>query len=481
MRPASSTLLVALVLSSAPAAARLPSLAAAELSSRAAELPVGVQARVNQLEVEGTGEGVDLVLERFEVFAPDAELVIHGAGGHERRLPAPRHAYFRGRVAREPGSHAFLGVQADGRIQGIVARNGETYLVDEPPPVPGARAAGSVRLRHASPHALEKARGEGFECAAGHDLQAPDPLAELGLGAPGEPLEGFQPAAAAAATYGVRVAIETDYELYAKFNNVNAATAYVGNLLGYVSLRYQAEVGAALNVQSLSLWTTPSDPWAQTSTVCGLMEFGRYWNKNKGGVQRTIAHLLSGKSLGGGIAWLGVLCSGGFNANANCPGVATDAPWGGAYGFTASVSGTFDPANPRVMWDVMAVAHEIGHNFNSPHTHCYNGIGGSSSPVDQCRTGEGSCYAGAQSLPGPPGSGSGTIMSYCHLVRGSFTDVGWSFGTSHPYGVQPGRVPARMSAHLQSRATSFPSCFAATLTSDGFETGMVPPWSGKTP
>jgi hypothetical protein len=477
-------LLAALVVSTAPAAARLPNVAASELAARAGELPVGVQARVNRLEIPDTAETVDLVLERFEVFAPDAEIVVHG-NGRERRLPAPRHAYFRGRVAREPGSSAFLGVQADGRVQGIVVRGGETYLVDEAPAVPGARSARGLRLQHASARALEKASGKGFECGTGHALEAPDPLAELGFGGPAGSAEGPQALAAAASTYAARVAIETDHEFYLRFNDVTAAAAYVGNLLGYVSLRYQAEVGASLLVQSVSLWTTPSDPWASWTqsnggTSCGLAEFGRYWNKNRAGVQRTIAHFLSGKSLGGGVAWIGVLCSPSFPASMSCPGIPTDAPWGGAYGFTASISGTFNAASPTVMWDVVAVAHEIGHNFNSPHTHCYNGLGGSASPVDGCASAPG-CYSGSATLPGPAGARSGTIMSYCHLVRGSWSDIGWSFGTNHPYGNLPGRVPSRMTSHVQARATAYPACFAAGLVSDGFESGLTPPWSAKTP
>ena len=141
---------------------------------------------------------------------------------------------------------------------------------------------------------------------------------------------------------------------------------------------------------------------------------------------------MSGKSLGGGIAWLGVLCRSGFNASASCPGVPTDAPWGGGYGFTANLSGTFNVNNPTVMWDIMAVSHEIGHNFNSPHTHCYAGLGGNGSPIDQCYGNESGCYTGVGSLPGPAGAGSGTIMSYCHLVRSSYSDVSLNFGTGHP-------------------------------------------------
>ena len=479
-----AALLAALPASAAPPRSR--TVDASELLTGAASLPVGAPFRLGGVESPDTAERFDLVLERFEVFASDAEIVVHGAGG-ERRVRPPQQAFFRGRVAGEDGSHAFLSVRGNGRAQGIVARAGEVFLVDEAARPAGAKAGGRLRMRLADAAALEKARGEGFVCGStGQALQAPDPFAglDLGAGPTGGQAEAPEPATAAATLYNVRVAIETDYEFLTKFNgNTGNATAYVGNLLGYVSTRYQAEIGTALMVQSLSLWTTASDPWSQTSTTCGLMEFGRYWNKNRGGVTRTIAHFLSGKSLGGGVAWLGVLCSGAFNVSTSCPNLPADAPWGGAYGFTASISGAFNPANPTVMWDVMAVAHEIGHNFNSPHTHCYNGIGGSASPVDGCTNAEAGngCYAGSPGLPGPAGAGSGTIMSYCHLVRGSYSDIAWSFGTGHPYGTLPGRVPSRMTAHVQSRASTNPGCFAASLIRDGFENGLVPPWGGKYP
>jgi len=108
----------------------------------------------------------------------------------------------------------------------------------------------------------------------------------------------------------------------------------------------------------------------------------------------------------------------------------------------------------------MGVSHEIGHNFNSPHTHCYNNIGGSSSPVDQCRSGESGCYAGTQTLPGPSGVGSGTIMSYCHLLSGGYSNISLKFGTGHLYGVMPGRVPSRMRSYVAAVATSNPACLA---------------------
>jgi hypothetical protein len=145
-----------------------------------------------------------------------------------------------------------------------------------------------------------------------------------------------------------------------------------------------------------------------------------------------------------------------------------------------------------VVWDIVAVTHEIGHNFNSPHTHCYNNVGGNASSVDQCRSGEvdghGACYSGAQVLPGPAGAGTGTIMSYCHLLSGGMSNISMSFGTNFGFGVQPGRVPTRMLAHVNSVASFNPACLAPVASSagifaDGFEGGTLPgAWNGgKTP
>jgi hypothetical protein len=283
------------------------------------------------------------------------------------------------------------------------------------------------------------------------------------------------------------VAIETDFEFYQLFNSAATATTYVGNLIGYASTIYAAELNTSLTVASVSLWQTSNDPWTQTSTFCGLLEFGKYWNQNRTSVSRTIAHFLSGKSLGGGIAWLNVLCHGPFTSGgaSSCPGLGGETtPWGGDYGFTANIGGSFDINNPTVVWDIYSTSHEIGHNFGSPHSHCYNGLEGNSSPIDQCYGSETGCYSGTNSLPGPAGARSGTIMSYCHLI-GGYGAISLTFGTGFSYGVQPGREAAHMNSYISSVASSNASCIApvsvAGIFSDGFEGGSPALWSSKTP
>ncbi len=455
-------------------------------AARAARVGSGL--RLENVQVSDTGEPAALVLERFEVFTPDATVTLHGDGG-ARVVPAPKNTYFRGVIDGRPDSRAFLALFEDGTSQGVVSDGEAMYMIGGEGTPLKALGTAPLEMRRIEPALLKTARNAGFQC--GNEKLPANPLHGGGSLPPGLDFTAASPApvgkaatAAIVAAYTAQVAIETDFEFYQLFNNSTTATNYIGNLIGYASTIYVKEINTSLAVQSVSLWTTSNDPWTQTSTLCGLLEFGKYWNQNKTGVTRTTAHFMSGKNLGGGIAWLGVLCDGSFStgAAASCPGLGSETtPWGGAYGFTSSLNGTFNVNNPTAMWDIIAVSHEIGHNFNSPHTHCYAGIGGNASPIDQCWSGESGCYSGATSLPGPAGQGSGTIMSYCHQLAGGYGNISLDFGTNHPYGVQPGREAARMSAYVTSTAAGNPSCLAPVsvssgIFSDGFEAGNLVSW-----
>ena len=264
------------------------------------------------------------------------------------------------------------------------------------------------------------------------------------------------------------IAVDTDYEFFAKFGNAQDATDYVGDLFAYATSVYEAELGTSLHIASLDLWTggAGTDPWTQSACDQALYELRDYWNANRTGVDRTVTHLFSGKSTGCGIAYVGVLCNSTYG-----------------YGLTGSISGNFDIANPTVVWDVLAFSHEIGHNFNSPHTHCYAGIGGDANPVDPCYASEGGCYAGTVGLPagcGGSGQGCGTIMSYCHLRSGGYGNITMTLGTGHAYGIAPERVPSRMYDHVVARAGSNPGCLDAVVegpllavTKSGSGSGVV--------
>jgi hypothetical protein len=476
------------------ASAALPVTQSQDFVRAASQVAVGSSLRLENVQVADTGEPQTLVLERFEVFARDAKITVHGEAGQTTVLPAPANAYFRGTIDGRPGSRAFVAVLANGATQGLIADDDAIYLIggDDAATAKALALGGPLEMQRVDPVLLKASRNSGFRCDNDKLPSTPGSSLPVSLGA-----TAFDPAAVSATSsvpaHTAMVAIESDYEFYQLFNNTTAATTYIGNLIGYASTIYVSEINTSLAVQSVDLWSTPSDPWTQTDSFCGLLEFGKYWNQNKTGVTRTTAHFLSGKATGGGVSWVGVLCRGAFQATTGsspCSGLGateTSPYWGGAYGFTGNLFGTFNINSPSVVWDIDAVAHEIGHNFDSPHSHCYGGIGGNASPIDQCynqETGSG-CYTGAtESLPGPAGQGSGTIMSYCHLLNPGMSNIKLTFGNNETYGVHPEREAALMSSYVTSVANA--SCLAPVVTaglfSDGFEGGTLPgPWSGKTP
>jgi hypothetical protein len=415
---------------------------------------------VRGLGLQGLGDAATLELERFDVWRPGAVVLVDG-----RRAAVPDTAYFRGRVAAEPDSTALLSVRASGEVQGLVQRRGRTWLVGK-----------GRNQRGLNSHEVTDEEIAPFEC--GNDIAfAPDvrlgadEAAATGSGDAGEP-----PVAAGAGTvldspFLANVAIETDYEFYARFGNTTDALDYIADLIGYSDLTYSREVDTDLQVGFVRLWTTgaANDPWtANSDTSSALTELRNYWNANMSSVDRTLVHMLSGKGLGGGIAWVGVLC----NHYGN-PGGSYD------YGLSASLGTNFnwdgdqnhDPSN--VPWDIVVVQHEIGHNFNSPHTHDYCNIGGSSLPIDNCWQG---CQAGATvqlpscSEPTPhftSGGGSGTIMSYCHQRGGGYGNIAMTFGEGHTCGTLPGREADRMTSHVVSRSAAYPACFASTTCGNG--------------
>jgi len=421
-----------------------------DLASSARSLGRGAGLVIKGLVLEGQSEASSLELTRFDVWRPDAVVEVDG-----QRVLAPNTAYFRGTVRGEEGSAVLISVRDSGEIQGLVQKSGRSWLVGKGR---NQRALHSRRTDDTELPPFECGNDDAFSLEERIGTTDPAPAAL----ASGTVLD--QPRVAS-------LAIETDYEYFAKFGNTTTALDYMADLVGYADLTYSREIDTDMQIGFARLWTTgaANDPWTVTSgTSNALTEFRTYWNANMSSQNRTLAHMLSGKGLGGGIAWLTVLCD-----NYARRGSSYD------YGLSASLGGNFnwdgdqnhDPAS--VVWDIMVLQHEIGHNFNSPHTHHSCNIGGSALPIDNCYAG---CEAGATvalpscTSPTPhytSGGGAGTIMSYCHQRSGSYGNMAMTFGEGHTCGTLPGREADRMSAHVLARANSYPTCFAAPTCGNG--------------
>ena len=338
----------------------------------------------------GRGRTADLVLARFEPFAPGARVEIIERGG-ARALTLPDRVYFRGTVAGEADSHVLL-IAGRARAHGFVVSRGEVF-----PFGPDGRGGHrSYALRDVDPTRYPP---PGDFCA--NDL-VPEavriPPAARALAAP----------ETARSTPGTLkqadVVIDTDQELRAKFASDTAALDYLASLAAAATSIYERDVAVRLRFSYIRLWgAAPPDPWTATSPSGALGEVRTYWNDPAHDMAaiagpRTVVHFVSGKSVQGGVAYLDVLCN-------------------ASYGYGVSqVKGSFDLSDPWQLWDVLVFSHELGHNFGSPHTHCY------SPPLDKCYASEAGCYSG------PVVASRGTIMSYCHLLAGGLSNIDLLFG-----------------------------------------------------
>ena len=448
----------------------------------AQDVEVGGSLLLNGLNLDATRPNSTLRLHRIEAFTEGARIVVDQGTPQEKILMPPDNRYFVGQIEGELGSSVLLDFRATGDIRGFITLDGEYWMIG------GLGESGVLQTRKVDVATELAGTAQQFSCGA-DQLTSPVDLL-------GNTFRGFVPpsptpapssrVAGGVPSYTARIGIDTDIEFYNLFGNTTDATDYIGDIIAYLSQTYSTEIDTSMLVETIFLYTTAgADPWTQTSTSCLLFEFGRYWNDNNTGVDRTIAHFMSGKNNGGGVAWVGVLCNGAFNyaggASSGCPGLTPDTDnYGGDYGYTGTMDGDFNINSPQVLWDVVATAHEIGHNFNSPHTHCYAGLGGNANDVDHCYGSQSGCFSGTPVLPGPQGAGSGTIMSYCHLRPGGMTNVTFTFGEGHAWGTAPERVGQRMNNHVVSTAGSNPACLAYTVNgsifADGFESGDTTAW-----
>ena len=220
-------------------------------------------------------------------------------------------------------------------------------------------------------------------------------------------------------TLECRLAIETDWQLYNDVfgGDLLAQTSYITTLLAWVGYRYEEQIDTVFTYPYIQFYTNPGDPWTSQdfggSATDLLFEFQAAW---VGAIPNgaDLGAFLSGASLGGGVAWRPGLCD-------------PDVPFSVSGNIGAGVS--FPVQQQAGNWDFMVVAHELGHNFSSPHTHNY------CPPLDECAP---SGYFG-QCQTQEVCTNMGTVMSYCHLCAGGTANVTTFF---HPQVVSDMRFHA---------------------------------------
>ncbi|GMU83544.1 MAG: hypothetical protein AMXMBFR47_34140 [Planctomycetota bacterium] len=353
--------------------------------------------RVHEFPLDAA-RSVTLALRSFQVTGPGATLV-EGTDAGDVPLPMPRVHLLRGEVEGEPGSWVFLGV-TPGRINGIVhLSEDEEFIIA---PLQERIAAGDLDTHVIFERFSTDAGSQpsSFICTAVPRDGRPAPRpSSVQIAAP----EGDGgPQERGASDRVAWLAIDCDWEFrnLPPFSTTGDAAAYVMELIGVVNVIYERDVQTRMYINFLRVWNTSADPYDADDTQEQLPEFENYFSNNVG-VSREVNHLLSGRDLGGGRGFIDVLCD--------------------AYSVSGNMAGTFPRPAPQNFhadnWDIVVVAHEIGHNFGSPHTHCYD------PPIDTCA---GTLYDCSH----PRVCQQGELMSYCHTCPGGIANI--RLGFVHP-------------------------------------------------
>jgi hypothetical protein len=348
---------------------------------------------------------LDLVVERVVPVSTDATTVTVARRGGELSLPRPETHHLVGAIDGVAGSSVFLSTTPAGTFGWI--DDGESRWIVSSGDVRSGRAPAVFEMRGA---AMGQLAWKPFHCEAVEHGEAQD-------------AEGAEGGVADDALLGtcrsIDLAVDTDEEFLALFDgSVDAAQGYIETIVAAGDAIYRRDTNVRIRLAYSRLWTT-ADPWTSTSTSAQLTQFRSRWQQTQGSVVRDVATLLSGRGLGGGVAFLDSVC-----ANT-------------AYSVCADLDGFFPTPlldNVAQNWDVVVFTHELGHNAGSVHTHDRN------PPVDGC--GLGDCT----------GASSGTIMSYCHLCSPGMPNIALAF---HP--LSAGEITSYMST---ASCASFVDCTA---------------------
>ncbi len=354
------------------------------------------------------GARVDLELTRLPApWTTDAVVSIDGAIAPLDPSWIEGVSFWRGIVIGEPGSRVFLSFSERstlGWIRTAQAAGGMAYLFPEdldPAASGGVDARWVVAAQMPSTgKTLAENYCQALSVPAGVPSGSP-------AGGPATGEVGGIPPIGAVTQGGARLAIETDFQFFQIFGNTTDASTYVTQQIAAISELYVQQIHTPLVISYLGLHSNSSDGW-NTPDVPGttgqmLDEFRAAWAPSLGGswpASADLAHFISGASLGGGIAYIDVVCNQNFGFGVS--GVSGNIDWN-----------TFTGAPNSGNFDFIVVAHEIGHNFSADHTQDY------CPPIDRCRP---TCLGSAICEPG-------TIMSYCHLCGGT-ANISLTF---HPF------------------------------------------------
>ena len=201
----------------------------------------------------GEDKEVSLRLQQFDVFTPDAKVVI----GHrnkdgvtvDKESAKLNVVLLRGTITGEPNSRVFLALGKH-TSNGLIQSNGNTYVLVKD------KTGGWTAVYNIDDINPEDMNWVDFKCDvadATSPMLAKNNNRTLNNGGTCQALQ---------------VAVDTDWEFTSELfgGNVSASGEYAAALFGAVSTIYDSDVGVEIRIPYLRLWDNPADPWDKDST-----------------------------------------------------------------------------------------------------------------------------------------------------------------------------------------------------------------------
>lgn len=350
-----------------------------------------------------------LILEINQILGGSFK-VISGATGNE--VPYTRGIHYFGSVSGVGQSIAGISI-FDDHVMGVISYNGNNYNLEP------------LSLRNPNQSASR------YIIYKDSDLPIPfnfncDTNEPGNQGAPPNPNGQTQNDNKSSALAAVGIYIECDHQMYNDNGaSIPATTSWTTAMMNVVfgifatAFTNSGATTSSLFISQIVVWDTP-DPYGTTIPGNNSNDILGNFVCNVPTYNGRIAHLLSTTNTHGGIAY--------SPYNATCIDENPN------YGYS-SIANSYNTNLNIYSWTINVVAHELGHQLSSPHTHAcvWNG---NNTQIDDCgnewlasngETPEGNaCFDPAN----PIFPAAGTIMSYCH-GNPSGTGVDLSLGF-HP-------------------------------------------------
>ncbi len=279
---------------------------------------------------------------KHSVRSPNFELLVqYEAEGPLVPLDPPPVRTFRGEVRDMPGSDVRLS-NHDGALEGIIILPDERVFGVEPLTGLGVASEGNL---HAIYDAADWLNSSGYECGV-------DAVMEQ---------YGFINSEPDRQTAGsnddiTEIGLDCDGDYYTdKGSDVDSALEAMETIINNVSGVYEVSPINVTYEVTVAIVRTSNGSYTSTDAGTLLCQFRSEWNTlPESQIQRDVTHLFTGKNLAGttiGVAWLSRVCNvGGFTCGAS---------GNMAYGLSENINGTTSRT--------ALTAHELGHNWSSPH------------------------------------------------------------------------------------------------------------------